>query len=332
MTEPQTSNAGQKRWGVLLLAHGAPDRLADIPDFLLYVRGGRKLPDAAVKEITERYAKVGGGSPLLALTNRQAESLAAFLNRGHRTGGIPKADAPPVYVGMRNWKPFIAESVRRMAQDKVEAVVAICLAPQNSRTSIGLYRGDLQDAVGRLAPSMHVEFVESWHDHPCLVAAFREKAEQTLARAQAAAGGRVPVVFTAHSVPEHSIASGDPYQRQVLETAALVARAVGLDDYRVAFQSQGMTPEPWIGPTVNSLIDEFAAAGHRHVLLVPVGFIADHIEILYDIDVAFRDYGNARGVTVWRSESLNDSPLLIEALGAIVVERMKQVEGRRQAG
>ena len=154
-----------------------------------------------------------------------------------------------------------------------------------------------------------------------------------LARVQAAAGGPVPVIFTAHSVPERTIQCGDPYEQQVRETAALVAKAVGLEEYSVAFQSQGMTGEVWIGPTVESLIDQLAAQGHgsagpalrtcgSHVLLAPVGFVCDHVEILYDIDIFFREYGKTRGVTVHRSASLNDSPLFIQALAAIVTERL----------
>jgi protoporphyrin/coproporphyrin ferrochelatase len=298
-------------WGVLLLAHGAPDKLEDIPEFLLKVRGGRKLPDAAVEEIKRRYALIGG-SPLLKLTNRQAEALAADM-------GLC------VYVGMRNWKPFIADALRQIAADGVQRVVALCLAPHNSRTSIGLYRKSLAEACQQVAPSLRVEFVESWHDEPLLIAAFREKLVQAIDRARAEAGCEVPVVFTAHSVPEKTIAEGDPYQQQVRETAVLLAVAVGteyLPRYRVAFQSQGMTPEPWIGPSVESQIDEIAAAGHRYVLLAPIGFVSDHVEILYDVDILFRDCGKARGVTVLRTESLNDSPLFIRALASIVRARI----------
>jgi ferrochelatase len=294
-------------WGVLLLAHGAPDKLEDIPAFLLKVRGGRKLPEAAVNEIVRRYSLIGG-SPLTRLTTLQAEGLAKLLGR-------------PVYLGMRNWKPFISEVVRQIKADGVERVVALCLAPQNSRTSIGLYKKYLFEDVERLAPEVQVDFIENWHDHPGLVEAFGEKVATALACAQPEAGGPIPVIFTAHSVPEKTIQDGDPYEQQVRETAALVAKATGLVEYSVAFQSQGMTAEPWIGPQVESLIDQLAAQGRRHVLLAPVGFVCDHVEILYDIDVVFREYGRTRGVSVHRSESLNDSPLFIRALAAIVKER-----------
>ncbi len=309
-------DAGQSRsdGGVLLLAHGAPDKLEDIPEFLLNVRGGRKLPEAAVAEIAHRYSLIGGGSPLLELTNRQARALA-------------KALSLPVYVGMRNWKPYIADAVRLMAEDGVERAVAVCLAPQNSRTSVGLYRKYLDEAIEKSAPRLRVEFVESWHDDPSLIAAFGEKISTALDRAGNEAGRTVPVVFTAHSVPSRTVAEGDPYEQQVKETAARVAETLTLTDWRVAFQSQGMTAEPWIGPTVESQIDELAAAGHRHVLIAPIGFVSDHVEILYDVDVVFRNYAKAKGVKAWRSESLNDSPLFITALASIVGSRMRNGAG-----
>jgi len=297
---------------VLLLAHGAPSRLEDVPEFLLNVRGGQKLPEPVVQEIIHRYAVIGGGSPLVELTRRQASALAERLRL-------------PVHVGMRNWKPFIFEAVREMAEEGLQRAVVICLAPQNSWTSVGLYRKHLQEAVEEWAPELRVDFIESWHDHPGLIAAFREKVLEALERVEREAGRAVPLIFTAHSVPERTISDGDPYARQARETARRVAEAVGSDRlprYRLAYQSQGMAAEPWIGPTVESQIDELAGMGERHVLLAPIGFVADHVEILYDVDVHFREYGQARGVRVARTESLNDSPLLIQALAALVASRL----------
>ena len=168
MKKESTDQTPSGAWGVLLLAHGAPDRIEDIPEFLLNVRGGRPLPEPVVKEIANRYSLIGGGSPLLRLTTLQAEALRKLI-------------AHPVYVGMRNWKPFIAEAVRRLRDDGVERVVAVCLAPQNSRTSIGLYRKYLMEAVAQESPGLAVEFVESWHDHPGLIEAFRVRTEAAIA-------------------------------------------------------------------------------------------------------------------------------------------------------
>jgi ferrochelatase len=311
MAQGSISPNASAKWAVLLLAHGAPERLEDIPEFLLKVRGGRPLPDPLVKEIVRRYSLMGGGSPLLRLTTLQAEALAKLIAR-------------PVQVGMRNWKPFVSEAVDQLRKEGVERAVAICLAPQNSRASIGLYHKCLADAIEEVRPGLVVDFVESWHDHSGLIEAFRERVATALQRAEQETGGPVPVIFTAHSVPERAIAEGDPYEQQVRETAALVARAVGLAGYRVAFQSQGMTAERWIGPTVESQIDELAQAGVKDVLLAPVGFVSDHVEILYDIDILFRDYGKACGVTVRRSESLNASPRFAAALASLVTARIEQ--------
>lgn len=296
---------------MLLLAHGAPDKLEDIPEFFLHVRNGRPLPTPAVEEITRRYARIGGGSPLLSITRRQAQALAARLQR-------------PVFVGMRNWRPFIAEAVRESMDAGVRELVAVCLAPHNSRTSVGLYRARLAEATAQLSSAPAVHFVESWHDHPLLIRAFAEKLRATLLQARGAAGGDVPVILTAHSVPEKTIADGDSYDRQVRDTAARVAAEAGCQLWHCAYQSQGMTAEPWIGPTVESVLDQLAGAGHRHVVVAPIGFLADHVEVLYDVDVGFRDYARGKGLTLWRTESLNDSPLLIEALASVVQDRLRQ--------
>ncbi|HKT10244.1 MAG TPA: ferrochelatase [Terriglobia bacterium] len=315
MLTEQSRFTDASRWAVLLMAHGAPDRLGDIPQFLLNVRAGRGLPERAVQEIIHRYASIGGSSPLLRVTRQQAESLAKVL-------GLP------VYVGMRNWKPYIEEAVRKLAEGGAGHVVALCLAPHNSRTSIELYRSHLSQAVDKVAPHLQVEFVENWHDSGDLISAFREKISAALAAAELESGRLVPVVFTAHSVPVRTITEGDPYESQVHETAQLLAQSIGLKEYRVAFQSQGMTSEPWVGPTVESLIDEFAEQGLRYVVLAPIGFVSDHVEVLYDIDVAFRKYGQERGISIVRSDSLNASPLLIRCLASIVLNRIEIAAGR----
>ncbi|MFQ5777522.1 MAG: ferrochelatase [Terriglobia bacterium] len=315
MNNPASVAAGENRWGVLLLAHGAPDKLEDIPEFLLRVRGGRALPPQAVEEITRRYAQIGGGSPLLSHTRRQAQALAARLSL-------------PVHVGMRNWHPFITQAVEELVRAQVEHLVVICLAPHSSRTSVGLYRERLQEALARASSPPAINFVESWHDHPLLVRAFAEKLRAALKEARAAAGQDVPAILTAHSVPQKTLAAGDPYDRQVRETAAGVAAEVSLERWEVAYQSQGMTADPWLGPTVESVLDDLAREGHRHVALAPIGFLCDHLEILYDVDIAFRRYALDRSLTLWRTESLNDSPLLIEALASLVADRIRSCAPR----
>ena len=295
---------------VLLLAHGSPDRPEDVPEFLRHVTGGRPLPPAAVAEIQRRYARIGR-SPLTEITLRQGELLARELQL-------------PVYVGMRNWKPFIADALRQMSADGVTHVVALCLAPHNSQTSVGLYR-----RATEAARFEHFDFIEAWHDHPLLIRAFAEKLEAGWKSACQELGARVPILFTAHSVPSRTILDGDPYEAQARETASLVAiqvPALTVDDWRFAFQSQGVSGGPWLGPTVEDTIRELKRKGHRGVFLQPIGFVCDHIEVLYDIDVVFREFAEREGMKLWRSESLNDSPTFIAALADVARSRLAPAE------
>jgi len=288
---------------VLLLAHGSPDSVEEIPEFLRQITRGRPIPPQVVEEVQHRYGLIGR-SPLTELTLKQGELLAREL-------------AMPVYVGMRNWKPYIADAVRAMSSDGVKHAVVICLAPQNSRTSVGLYRA----ALGQDLP-FSVDFVEEWHNQPRLIEAFAERFRLGWQRACVEAGGRVPVIFTAHSVPQRTIEEGDPYETQAKETAALVAAEVGLLNYKFAFQSQGMSGGAWLGPTVEDTILVLKSEGHSGVFVQPIGFLCDHVEILYDIDIGFKEFAEKEGMRLWRAESLNDSPLLAQALAELVRERV----------
>lgn len=292
---------------MLLLAHGTPDTVDEVPEFLLKVTGGRALPPQVVEEIKHRYSLIGR-SPLTEYTMKQAEALARELKL-------------PVYVGMRNWKPFIADTVRAMTDGGVQRAIAICLAPHDSRTSVGLYR----KAVLGETPRFPVEFIDNWHDHPLLARAFAEKLRAGWERACREMGARVPVIFTAHSVPQRTIAEGDPYEEQARETAALVAMEVPtltVDDWTFAFQSQGMSGGAWLGPTVEETILQLKARGHRGVFIQPIGFLCDHVEVLYDVDILFREFAEKNGMRLWRAESLNDSPTLIAALADVARSRM----------
>jgi ferrochelatase len=299
--------ANPDKTAVLLLAHGSPDSVEEVPEFLLRVTGGRPLPQPVVDEVKHRYGLIGR-SPLTELTLKQAELLAREL-------GLP------VYVGMRNWKPFVADAVGAMTSDGIEHVVAICLAPQNSRTSVGLYRSALSENQTRFS----IDFVDSWHDHPLLIKAFAEKLRLGLDRFRREAGTQnVPIIFTAHSVPERTIAEGDPYESQAKETASAVAREAGLapGDWSFAFQSQGMSGGAWLGPRVEDTILGLKQSGHRAVFIQPIGFLCDHVEVLYDIDIGFQQFAEQQGMRLWRAESLNDSLLLASALADITRSRL----------
>ena len=331
------------RQAVLLLAHGTPETVEEIPEYLKNVVSGRALPQAVVEEIQHRYALIGK-SPLTEWTLRQADLLRAALNL-------------PVYVGMRNWKPYIAEAVRAMRADGITEAVAICLAPQNSRTSVGLYR---RAAYAEAGADLRLHFIDAWAEHPHLIAAFAERLHSVWLAACAEAGAKIPVLFTAHSVPcrtvqtpvaeaareagtqpavtnreagpvrptlpERSYAmpanapqGPDPYATECKRTATLVAAQMeheGLTahDWHFAFQSQGASGGPWIGPTVEETLQALRDGGHTGVVLQPIGFLCDHVEILYDIDIAFQQLAQRIGLRLWRPESLNAAPLLIDAL------------------
>lgn len=297
---------------VLLLAHGSPESAAEIPAFLNSISGGRPMPPQVIEEVQHRYSLIGF-SPLTCWTRLQADRLS-------------KALGLPVYIGMRNWKPFIADAVQQIAAEERGHVLAICLAPQNSRTSVGLYRRAL---MGNAELPFSVDFVEEWHSHPKLAHAFAVKLQEAWPKACAEADSQIPIIFTAHSVPERTITEGDPYKAQSHETAELVAREAGLrpEAWTFAFQSQGMSGGAWIGPTVEETILRLKQEGHRGVFIQPIGFLCDHVEVLYDVDVAFRDFASKQGIRLWRAESLNDSPLLTEALADIARARLVSKRG-----
>ncbi len=285
---------------VLLLAHGAPERVDDVPEYLKYVRGGRPTPQEIIDEVAHRYRAIGGGSPLLARTREQAEALEAELRI-------------PVYFGMRNWHPLITETVERMKADGIDRVVAMCLAPQYSKASVGFYFRRTQEAKVARGFEAEIVWTKTLHNHPLLIQAFYERLQPLLP---------AKVLFTAHSLPERVLERADPYDVEAKTTARLVAERAGLSDWEFAYQSQGFTDEKWLGPTVESRLDTYAAAGVRDLLVAPVGFVCDHVEILYDIDFGFRDYARERGIGLRRPESLNASPTFIRALAEVAKEKL----------
>jgi protoporphyrin/coproporphyrin ferrochelatase len=284
--------------GVLLAAHGTPESLDQMAEYLTAVRGGRAPSPALLGEMRHNYAAIGGRSPLTDITRAQAAALARAL------------DGLPVFVGMRNWSPFIADAVSEAERAGVRELVVVPLAPQYSAFSVGKYRQAVEAA---LPASMHMRFVESWHAEPGLLEAFAQRV-----RAALAAGPADVVVFTAHSLPLRAIEQGDPYARQVQQTAAGVAALAGLPAYEQAWQSAGRTEEPWLAPSLEERLAALAEQGMRRVLVAPIGFVCDHTEILYDIDQQAQTFARERGLELRRTESLNTAPLFIEALAAVV--------------
>jgi ferrochelatase len=304
--------------GVLLLAHGTPETVDQIPEYLRNVVSGRPMPQQVIEEIQHRYSLIGR-SPLTEITREQGRLVEAEL--------AGTGDAAPVYIGMRNWRPYIPDVVKQMRADGVEQAAVICLAPQNSRTSVGLYRRAVQAEAG----SLRYDFTESWASHPLLADAFAKRLRAAQAKLAAETGAAVAVLFTAHSVPTRTIqppapseAQGprlwpgegaDPYVDDARRTAELVAaRLPEIPRWWFAFQSQGASGGPWIGPTVEETLDAVAAEGIKTLLLQPIGFLCDHVEILYDVDIAFRAYAGHLGIRLERPESLNASLTLAGAI------------------
>ena len=283
----------------LLLAHGTPDSLDEMPESLTRVRGGRPPAPELVEEMRRNYAAIGGRSPLTDITRAQAEALGRELG-----------DGTPVYFAMRNWKPFIADVLAAAAREGCTELVAVPLGPQYSSLSVGKYRDAVEEAR---PPGLRVRFVESWHDRRGLIEAFAEKVREARALRPAAA-----FVFTAHSLPLRAVREGDPYPEQVAATAAGVAARAGLPRFRLAWQSAGRTPEPWIVPALEETVAELAREGVSEVVVAPIGFVCDHTEILYDIDVAAADSARRLGITLSRTASLNTSPTFIRALADVV--------------
>jgi protoporphyrin/coproporphyrin ferrochelatase len=315
---------------VLLLAHGTPETIEQIPDYLRNVVSGRPLPEHVIEEIKHRYSLIGR-SPLTDITLEQGRLLEAEL-------AMEGIDAE-VYVGMRNWKPYIPDVVRKMRADGVEEAAVICLAPQNSRTSVGLYKRAVQAEAGALK----IDFTEGWAQDPLLADAFAEKLREAEEQLREEIGAYVPVLFTAHSVPCRTVQSAtasegqpklwpgegvDPYAQDAKTTAELVAQRVSeIPKWWFAFQSQGASGGPWIGPTVEDTLTGIASDGVKTLLLQPIGFLCDHVEILYDVDIAFKAYASKLGVRLERPESLNASPILARALAGLAKQGLARLEG-----
>jgi ferrochelatase len=274
------------------MAYGSPEQIEDIRPYLEDIREGRPVSDAAVEELTRRYRRIGGRSPLDEVTERQRGALERELGM-------------PVHVGMKHWRPRIAHAVDAALAGGADRIVGIVLAPHYSRLSIGGYRERLEEA---LAGGAELRFVESWHDHTPYVAVLADRVRGTDAH----------VVFTAHSLPERILATGDPYKDQLLETSRLVAERAGLESWSFAFQSASPTGEPWLGPDILDELDDLYARGVPKVLVCPVGFVSDHLEILWDLDIEARDRAAELGLEFDRIESLNDDPAFIRALADLV--------------
>lgn len=289
---------------------GGPNSLDDVGPFLLDIRGGRPTPPELVDEFRERYRRIGGRSPLLDISQAQAQALQDRLNGD---GGTYRC-----YVGMRNWRPYIREVLPAVVADDVERLIVLPLTPYYSRRSVGAYFAAVRGALPTLGRPLDVAYIERWNTEPALVQMFAAKVRKGLDRL-AEKGIREPiVVFTAHSLPKKLMDEGDPYERELSQTMALILERLPSLRARMAWQSAGRTEEAWLGPPLEEVLVELGDAGEKSVLVVPFGFVSDHLETLYDVDIEARTFAAERGVHLERTESPNTDPGFIDAMAAAV--------------
>ncbi len=298
--------------GVLLMAYGSPAGPEELEAFYTSVRGGRRPSPEMLRELAERYRAIGGRSPLGEITRRQAAALQARLD----------GDAPGrfrVYVGMRHSPPFIAETVASMAADGMTQGVGLALAPHYSRMGVGAYIA-AAEAARATAPALSLRYVERWGEHPRFLDALAARLSDALATLPVDVRRAAPVVFTAHSLPKQALAAGDSYLGELRQTCEGVSARAGAADWILAYQSAGRTAEPWLGPDVREVLRGMrgSGSGAQTVVICPIGFVCDHLEVLYDIDVECRALAASLGLRLVRAASLNDCPLLIEALTDLV--------------
>jgi ferrochelatase len=293
---------------VLVMAYGGPDRIEDVQPYLLDVRGGRPMPEPRLAEIRRRYELIGGQSPILDRTRAQAEALQRALD----SQGVNLQ----VYVGMRHWHPTVNEAVASIASDGIRKVVGLVMAPHYSRMSVELYFEKLSRAIEGAAASIEVERIDSWKDDPGYLAVVADRIREGLSRFPSETAERVELIFTAHSLPERILTWEDPYPQELHVTFDALRSQFPRHVSHFAYQSAAMTPEPWLGPDARRLLDERLQAGRRDFLIVPIGFVSEHVEILYDIDIDLRQRAEAGGGRLERIEMPGADPRMMASLGS----------------
>jgi ferrochelatase len=302
--------------GVILMAYGAPGSLDDVGDFFTDIRGGHRPPEERIEELKGRYRAIGGGEALLRITTDQARELQRALDGD---GGERVA----VFFGMRHARPFIRDRASAIGAAGIRRLVGLPLAPHFSTLSVGAYHRKLREAMEDLEAPPELILVDDYHDHPKFIEALAGTLIAALGACRVDAAGPIRVLFTAHSLPERIVKAGEPYRDQLLETARLVAVRAGVAEWEFAFQSASPAGEPWLGPDILETIRRLASDGRREILVQPVGFVADHLEILYDLDILCRRVAEGAGARLRRTESLNSRPTFIAALASIVRQRLE---------
>ena len=305
--------------GVLMMAYGGPESLAEIPGYLSDIRSGRVTTPAVLEEISHNYEQIGGKSPLLSFTKAQMEAVAAHFDPAR----------VKFYLGMRHWSPWIEEVVGEMLADGITHAVALVLAPHYSSLSIAKYQQKIQAGLEMYRGDIEFNYVDSYHDAPKLIEALASRVQQGLNHWPVEEQSDVHVVLSAHSLPVRIVKMGDPYDKQLRETAQLIAEEVGLrpEQWSWSYQSAGRSPEPWLGPQLQEHLPVLAEQGVRKVVSVPIGFVCDHVEILYDIDIQAQAVAREAEMELVRPPALNNDPLFIQQLVEIIEGRLAVLAG-----
>jgi len=298
--------------GVLIMAYGGPNTLDEVEPYLLDVRGYRPTAPEIIHEVRERYREIGGRSPILERTQAQAAALEAALNsNGH---------AFKTFAGMRHWHPYIKDALAEMANTGITRAVGLVMAPHYSRMSIGAYFKKVEEAQS----PVEIARIERWPLLPGYLDALADRVRAALEKFPAAVRAEVPVIFTAHSLPQRILEWNDPYPDELQATVAAVMERLGPHPHEFAFQSAAISNEPWLGPDAGEAIARLARQGHRHLLIAPVGFVCEHVEILYDVDIVFKRQAESLGVQLDRIEMLNTAPPMMAGLAALVQGKAKE--------
>jgi protoporphyrin/coproporphyrin ferrochelatase len=299
----------------LILAYGTPDSIKDqMRYYLADIRGGRPMSEAFVEEFEHRYSLIGG-SPLTRLTYEQAKKTGEELQR--------RGYDIPVYVGMRHWSPWIKDAIGQMYLHDIEEAVGIVMAPHYSKMSIGRYWAKIDEAQQLHGTNIKFSFVDSWYQQPKFLQAVENHVREGLAKFPVEVRNKVKLVFSAHSLPERLIKLGDPYDTQLKDNARIIAERLGNVDWMFSYQSAAETGEPWLGPQIEEVVVELAGQGYKQMLVAPIGFVCDHVEILYDIDLEAKQVAQENGIQLDRIESMNSAPLFIEAVADAILEKLE---------
>ena len=308
----------KKKMGLLVMAYGTPYKEEDLEPYYTHIRHGRKPSEESLQDLRDRYDAIGGISPLAHITQEQADKLGAHLNE------IQDQIEFKVYLGLKHIDPFVEDAVKQMHEDGIEEAVSIVLAPHFSTFSVKSYNGRAKEEAEKLGgPTIYS--VESWYDEPKFIQYWVEKVKDTFDGMSSEEREKAVLIVSAHSLPEKIIQAGDPYPAQLQETADLIAKGAGVENYVIAWQSEGNTPEPWLGPDVQDITrDLHKEKGYTSFVYTPVGFVSDHLEVLYDNDYECRVVTDEIGAKYYRPEMPNSDALFIDAMATVVLDKLKQ--------